>query len=90
MTDKKKEDVIQFFSAKAEFAAEEEKLKELKQSSLVEDQITAILMEPHTGKPFTDEADACGLWYAFARPKALAILKRFNVTARDNGSPLSA
>lgn len=65
------------------FNVEEEKLVELKQSTNVEDLLTALLMEVHAGMPFSDESDSIGLIYNFARPKAVAILKRFNVTAKE-------
>lgn len=69
-----------------EFADDEAKLVELKQSKEIVDQLTVILMEPHAGKAFSDECDSSGLWYAFARPKAIAIVKRFNVINRDHSS----
>jgi hypothetical protein len=56
-----------------------DKMEELRASDKIEDQLTLVLMEPHVGEPFTEESDSSGLWYTFARAKALAILKRFNV-----------
>lgn len=64
------------------FTAEDEKLAELKKSSEIIDMLTAVLMEPHSGTPLTEDNDAFGLWYNFARPKAKEIVKRFNVTQK--------
>lgn len=66
----------------AEFTAEAQKLEELKKSSNIVDMLTVVLMEAHVGEAFND-ADPFGLWYNFARPKAVAIMERFNVTVRD-------
>ena len=63
------------------FAAEDAKRAELEKSPEVIDQLTAVLMTPHVGEQFTDHNDAFGLWYSFARPKAVVIMERFNVTA---------
>jgi hypothetical protein len=77
-----KEKEIPFKASVSLFAAEDAKREELKKSSEVVDQLTAVLMEPHAGEPFTDECDSTGLWYNFAMPKAIAIMKRFHVKAR--------
>jgi len=50
-------------------------LTELRKSPSIEDQIIVVLMEPH----IVDEHDSSGLWYDFAKAKAQAIVKRFNV-----------
>jgi hypothetical protein len=69
------------------FAAEDAKLTELKKSDKLEDKLTVVLMEAHV-----DVGDAgrdnFGLYFNFARPKALAIMERFNVTAKDSSSSL--
>lgn len=74
------------FTPPNEFAAEEKKLADLKKSEELVDKLTALLMEPHTDESFTDRNDCIGLWYHFARPKAIRIMKEFNVSERDPGS----
>ena len=64
------------------FAEEDVKRAELEKSDNILDQLTAVLMTPHTGPAFTEKNDAFGLWYCFARPKAAAILEKFNVTVK--------
>jgi hypothetical protein len=68
-----------------EIDLEDEKLAELKKSDKIEDQLTALLMEPQ----LDNTLDVTGLFYAWAQPKACAILKRFHVTAKDECSTLS-
>ena len=58
----------------------------LKESTAIEDHVDCILMEPHEGELFTPDVDPTGLWYSFARPKAQAILKRFDVKSKDSSS----
>ncbi len=77
-----KDEVLTFSS---EFAGEEEKLNELKLSTDILDQLTVILMEAQLG----EEKDNFGLWYSFARPKAIAIMRKFDVRVRDESSSLS-
>jgi hypothetical protein len=71
------------FQAPGEFAGEEKKLAKLRLSQDITDQLTIILMEAQLG----EEKDCFGLWYSFARPKALAIMKRFNVTDKSSSLP---
>jgi len=82
MVDKK----VPFKSVPDMWAAEDVKLAELKQSDKIEDQLTAALMEPHTED--NSEEDPVGLWHNFAHHKARVILKRFNVTPKNESSPL--
>lgn len=72
------------------FAGEDEKLTELRKSQFIVDQLTVVLMEAHTGETPSPGNDNFGLYYSFARPKALAIMERFNVTAKDSSSSLPA
>ena len=59
------------------FEAEDKLLQELQKSDNIEDQLTAILMEPHVQKTPEDNEDSVGLWSNCARAKAQQILKRF-------------
>jgi len=59
------------------FASEDKLLQELQKSDKIEDQLTAILMEPHVQKTVEDNEDSIGLWSNCARAKAQQILKRF-------------
>jgi len=69
-------DPVPFKSDRQIFAAEDEKLAELKQNTTsVEDQLIATLMEPHV-----EDKDMFGLYFSFARAKAQTILRRFNVS----------
>jgi hypothetical protein len=62
-----------------EFVEDNARILELQKSTDITDQLTLLMMEPQLG----DEADGSGLWYGFARPKAIAIMKRFNVTKKE-------
>ena len=79
----KKDGVTNFRSESEIFAEDLAKYEELKKSDRIEDKLTLVLMDPHVG---TGDDDPSGLWYTFAKAKALAIMKRFNVT--DNSSSL--
>jgi hypothetical protein len=80
MAKEKDKEPVSLYSKDPEFIADEVKLAELKQSITIEDQLTVLLME------YNEEES--GLWYSFARPKAQAILQRFNVTEKDHsGQP---
>ena len=83
---KDKENVVPLYSKEPEFVADEQILTRLKESSAIEDQLTVFLMEPHEGELFTPDVDPTGLWYSFARPKAQALLKRFDVKPKDSSS----
>lgn len=78
-----KEKEVPFVPATNLFAEEDAKRDELKKSSNVLDQLTAVLMEPHTNETFTERNDAFGLWYSFARPKAAIILEKFDVKLKE-------
>lgn len=84
MSVNKKPETVTFKADPSLFAAEEAKMQELKKSSSIEDQLTALLMEDH------EPGDAVGLWYSFAKPKARAILDQFNVTNKETSSALPA
>lgn len=78
----KNKEVTPFKAPDDLFAADDAKRKELEKSDNILDLLTAVLMDTHVEGGLTPESDAFGLWYSFARPKAAAILERFNVTVK--------